>query len=259
MKGEASVTEPYRARKDGARKGETYYVSPEMLKEVLRLCGAAEGEPVIHLDSAAGNVKPYGSSSNLFRNWLEVYKSASFFMVRDTEQVLLHSEPKKPDIRKLEIFGPVLAAILRSQAKDVMPFFRDSTTIFVHLNPLSQPLKDVNPDEVAKLAFANPKWNWESIQTKRNMIVRGKPLADDVAVRMALLPDEVRAWQELLALSQPRGQFHFVDCTEWDFFEARRLNEEYTLTDAVKRLLECVKEQAPNQVEFFRKVFPVQE
>jgi len=254
--GKAGVVEPYRARKDGARGGEKVYVAPEVLLELLHLNRAVHGRPLIHRDSGKGDVPPYGRGDIRFRNWLEVYRGASFFMVRDTAQVLLHNQPDGRPVRKIEIFAPVLSAILRSDAKLAMPYFHESRTIFVHLNPLSVPMADVDPSGIADHEFAEEGWDWESIQARRNQIVKGDEKRDDIAVRMALLPDEAAAWQDLAALAgEEPDEFAFIDCTEWSFFECRILDGECPREGAVRRILECVEQQEPDLLGFFTQLF----
>lgn len=256
-KGKAQVVEPYRARKDGAREGERYFISPDMLSELLRLNRALSGAPLLQYDSDIGNVSPYGGGSKCFRAWLEIYEGASFFMVRDTAQVLLHNELNSPAIRKLEIFGPVLSAILRSPAKDVIPYFQNSSTVFILLNPLAVPITKIDAADIAKCQFAEAGWNWEKVQIERNKIVKdGDAMPDDVAVRMALLPNEAEAWQNLTALAVENPKtFAFIDCTKWSFFECRTLKSECSREDAVKHLLECIREQTPDLHALFKQLF----
>src|SRR5689334_8389297 len=80
--------EPYRARPDGARKGEEYYVNPHMLKELLELNRQA-GPALMEVDSDRGNIQPFQVGGRPYRKWLVLFPRASFFQVRGTEQVLL--------------------------------------------------------------------------------------------------------------------------------------------------------------------------
>ena len=74
--------DPYRARPSGARAGESLYVAPAMLAELLRLCKML-GPRIVPLDVQYD--PDFG-----------IYERASFFAIRGKmAQCLLHSQSPK--------------------------------------------------------------------------------------------------------------------------------------------------------------------
>lgn len=244
-KDKVTTIEPYRARKDGARINEKYFVNPDMLTELLLLNRTTDPNPVVYLDSDIGNVAPYTIGNKSYRKWLEVYKRASFFMVRDTAQVLLHHPEDEVKDRRLEIFAPVLSLILNSRAAArIIPYFQGAVTVFVLLNPLDQSVLKTDSTRITEYSFSDGEWSWERIQKERNFATKGEAKSEDIRKRLDALPIEASAWQSLAQLAKDDPDaFKFVDCKQWRYFECECLAGKYGLLDMREYFLECVKEQ----------------
>jgi len=233
--------DPYRARKEGARAEEDVYVSPVMLRELLNLNRTFDDDsPVLRIDSERGDVEPYLIGGREYRRWLEVYNRASFFLVRNTQQVLLHKEIDS-DFRKIEIFAPVLNDILdHPEVYDVIPFLEEfDKTVFLLLNPLSKSIRDFSPAQIIDRAG----WireRWREIQDRRDELKNKQVDPGEVQLRINLLPVEAAAWKKFaLKSEEDSGRFKFVECLNWNHFEYKFLERKGNI---VKETMETVND-----------------
>lgn len=220
--------EPYRAREEGARPNEKYFVSPTMLEELLFLNRKLDQKPIVYLDSDKGNTEPYMIGRKKYRKWLEVYKRASFFTVRKTKQVLLHYEQEIAlDCRKVEVFAPVLSLILENEdVRSALPFLQEAMTVFILLNPLTKSVRDINLDQIIDGVGWERK-DWIKLQTKRNRLLGKDEKSSSVNERVDLLPLEAKAWQSLAKLTEQKpDDFRFVECLGWSHYEYKYLGKE---------------------------------
>lgn len=208
FRNQATTIEPYRVRKAPRGSDDRYYVASEVLQALLSLCREL-GEPFYIVDSKKeGNSYLDGS-----RRWIEIYGQATFFTVRNVEQVLLHSiATPTSTVRKIEVFGPVLASLLSRISLENRPrFITDvNLTFFILLNPCKESFRQISGDQVIQA------YDWPFLQRERARR-RGK-VADeiDVQARIASLLDELAAWKSLWGL---QGNFDVIEVTEWDVFE----------------------------------------
>lgn len=217
--------DPYRARKEGARAEEDVYVSPVMLGELLNLNRTFDDDnPVLRVDSEKGDVEPYLIGGREYRRWLEVYHRASFFLVRETRQVLLHKEIDS-DFRKIEIFAPVLSDMLdHPKAYSAIPFLEEfDKTIFLLLNPLGKSIRDFSPTQIIDRA-GWIKERWREIQDRRDELKNKQVDPEEVKLRINLLPVEAEAWKNFALKSEKEpDKFKFVECLNWNHFEYKFL------------------------------------
>jgi len=225
--------DPYRARPDGARKGEDRFVSPQMWEHLRQMSHALYGKPVVELSSARGGMDPCSIGGRDLKQWLKIYADASFFTVREDTQVLLHHDlDLNAEFRKVELFAPVFRAILANEpARRAMPFLKDATTIFILLNPLAKSVRDIQPSDITD----NAGWmreDWADLQYQRSLILgdldgldkteREKKLSK-MMDRVDKMPYEVTAWKGLQVMSEQPDAVRFVECLGWPHFEYKYL------------------------------------
>lgn len=220
LKDGVEIIEPFRARMEGARCGEKVYISPVILSELLILNRRVDRGPILCIDSDKSFFPPYISGNHEFRKWLEVYQRATFFAVGNTKQILLHQKIKS-ELRKVEIFAPVLLDILENRAlAGIVPFLENvEKTIFLLLNPLNESILNFDTRQIINWAGWGRN-QWQEIQDKRNKLKHKKSDAADVQTRIDLLPIEAEAWRALAKLSEKnRDKYCFIECIKWNHFE----------------------------------------
>ena len=232
LKDNIEIIEPYRARNEGARASEKVFIPPEIVSELLILNRRLDRGPILSLDSDKHIFPPYISGEHSFRKWLEVYKRATFFLMGNNRQVLLHQKIKS-DLRKIEIFAPVLLDILENRAlHDVIPFLGGvRKTIFLLLNPLSESIMNFDPKQIINWAGWGRK-QWQEIQDKRNKLKCHRVDPHEVQTRIDLLPIQAETWRSFAALAdEDKEHFGFIECIKWKYYEYKFLekgNKEHT-------------------------------
>lgn len=234
---DVEVIEPYRVRPKGARAGEHYFVAPAMFEELLALNRIAEPTPLFFLDSDDGETEPYAIGRKNYRKWLEIHSRASFFTIRKDLQVLLQSKRLGSNLRKVEIFSPVLSLMLSAVQKNphvqqALRFLHEADlTIFVLLNPLDRLVLNGPKGIIDGCGWARKQWT--ELQRKR-IEEKGKSAgkssedirkelekaAEEISERVDILPLEAETWQtlDMLAARYPK-RFILVHCERWTHFE----------------------------------------
>ena len=243
LKDGVEIIEPFRARTEGARYGEKVYISPVILSELLILNRRVDRGPILCIDSDKNIFPPYLSGNHEFRKWLEVYQRATFFMVGNTKQILLHHKIKS-ELRKVEIFAPVLLDILENRAlRGIIPFLENiEKTIFLLLNPLNESILNFDPRQIINWAGWGRN-QWQEIQDKRNKQKNKRVEPGDVQARIELLPIEMEAWRAFAQMAEKnKERYSFIECVKWNHFEYKypeKGTKEYThkLKDTLKDIM----------------------
>jgi hypothetical protein len=180
---------------------------------------------------------------------LQVYKHVLIFKVRGDPQVLFLPERLSESMkRKVEIYGPVLAKLLKYNFPQSL--FQGHNFVLL-LNPWNQPIEEVDPTNVTSSDYSEGK-------VVADMLEKRGESQKEILKRLSRIPEELYAWKAIAELSRTSERLHFLDVQGWEHAECTYSPDaKARAVLAAKTIMEIAETKLPKEYKkLFLSFFP---